>query len=44
MDAMARVLAAQDVRTRDLGGNSRTDEVTEAVIGALNDLRTPRPQ
>jgi tartrate dehydrogenase/decarboxylase/D-malate dehydrogenase len=35
MDAMARVLAAQDVRTRDLGGASRTDEVTEAVIGAL---------
>jgi tartrate dehydrogenase/decarboxylase/D-malate dehydrogenase len=35
IDAMARVLAAGAVRTRDLGGDAGTDEVAEAIIAAL---------
>ncbi|MDB5077128.1 MAG: tartrate dehydrogenase [Chloroflexi bacterium] len=35
MDAMAQVLAREVVRTRDLGGTSRTEEVADAVIAAL---------
>jgi tartrate dehydrogenase/decarboxylase/D-malate dehydrogenase len=33
--AIARVLAAKKVRTPDLGGSSKTSEVTEAVIASL---------
>jgi isocitrate/isopropylmalate dehydrogenase len=35
MAAMARVLAADGPRTRDLGGTARTEEVADAVIAAL---------
>lgn len=33
--AVGKVLAEQKVRTPDLGGSSRTEEVTAAVVGAL---------
>lgn len=36
MGAMAAVLADGTVRTRDLGGSARTDEVAEAVMQAMN--------
>jgi tartrate dehydrogenase/decarboxylase / D-malate dehydrogenase len=35
MDAMATVLAKGEVRTGDLGGESTTEEVTDAVIEAM---------
>jgi tartrate dehydrogenase/decarboxylase / D-malate dehydrogenase len=35
MDAMAAVLAAAEVRTRDLGGASGTNDVADAVIAAM---------
>jgi tartrate dehydrogenase/decarboxylase/D-malate dehydrogenase len=35
LTAMAQVLARQEVRTRDLGGTSSTEEVADAVIAAL---------
>jgi tartrate dehydrogenase/decarboxylase/D-malate dehydrogenase len=35
MEAMEAVLAAGEVRTRDLGGSASTDEVAEAVIAGL---------
>jgi tartrate dehydrogenase/decarboxylase/D-malate dehydrogenase len=35
LDAMASVLANTPVRTRDLGGDSGTEEVADAVIAAL---------
>jgi len=35
LEAMARVLERGEARTRDLGGAAGTDEVTEAVIAAL---------
>jgi tartrate dehydrogenase/decarboxylase/D-malate dehydrogenase len=35
MEAMEGVLAAGEVRTRDLGGSSSTDEVADAIVSAL---------
>ncbi|HLJ67837.1 MAG TPA: tartrate dehydrogenase [Chloroflexota bacterium] len=35
LDAIAQVLATSDVRTRDLGGSASTEEVTCAIISAL---------
>jgi tartrate dehydrogenase/decarboxylase / D-malate dehydrogenase len=35
IDAVARVLAEGSVRTADLGGSSRTEEVADAVIAAM---------
>jgi isocitrate/isopropylmalate dehydrogenase len=35
LDAMAKVLAAGQVRTRDLGGDAGTEEMTKAVLAAL---------
>jgi tartrate dehydrogenase/decarboxylase/D-malate dehydrogenase len=37
LDAMASVLKSGEVRTRDLGGSAGTEEVADAIIGALQE-------
>ncbi len=44
LDAVAHVLAQQDVRTADLGGSATTEEVAETLLASLGRVGAPEPR